>query len=125
MNKHALVVDDTELNRKLAVAILRREGWSAEEADSGEEALAKLAGEHGFDIVLLDIRMPGMSGEEVCKTLRDDPRTTSLPLIAYTAHALEDEQENFISIGFNAVLIKPINVKALKDALEKSLPTLS
>ncbi len=121
MSKRALVVDDTMLNRKLAIAMLKREGWEANEAESGEEALAKLGGEHGYQVVLLDIKMPGMSGEDVCRTLRADPRTATLPLIAYTAHALEDEQENFLTIGFDAVLIKPIEVDSLGAALKKAL----
>lgn len=121
MNKRALVVDDVEINRMLAIAILEMEGWEAEEAASGEEALAKLKGEHGYQVVLLDIKMPGMSGEEVCHILRAEPRNASLPLIAYTAHALEEERESFLAIGFNAVLIKPIGVAALRDVLAHAL----
>jgi len=119
MSKRALVVDDTPLNRKLAVAMLQRNGWVCEEANDGKQALAKLQGEHGFDLVLLDIKMPCMSGEEVCRILRSDTNTTSLPLIAYTAHALEEEKARFLALGFNAVLIKPIDLASLKDVLEQ------
>ena len=121
MIRRALVVDDVELNRKMAIAILKREGWVAEEASSGEEALAKLEGEHGFDIVLLDIKMPGMSGEGVCHALRVKFGNTTLPLIAYTAHALEDELAEFLAIGFNAVLIKPIGIDSLNAALAQAM----
>ncbi len=121
MTRRVLVVDDTELNRKLAVAILRREGWNADEVASGEEALVRLSGDHGYDVVLLDIRMPGMSGEDVCHILRADPRTATLPVIAYTAHALEDEVEGFIERGFNAVLIKPISLVTLMEVLNKTM----
>ena len=121
MIRRALVVDDTMLNRKLAAAILKRTGWETDEAESGEEALVKLSGEHGYAVVLLDIKMPGMSGDDVCRILRADSRTATLPLIAYTAHALEDEQEGFLTIGFDAVLIKPIEVDSLGAALEKAL----
>ena len=121
MSRRVLVVDDTELNRKLAVAILKREGWHAEDVASGEEALVSLSGDHGYDVVLLDIRMPGMSGEEVCAILRADPHTATLPVIAYTAHALEDEVDGFIERGFNAVLIKPISLVTLMDILNKTL----
>ena len=121
MKKRALIVDDTELNRKLAIAILRREGWEAEQVASGKAALALLKEDCSFDIVLLDIRMPDMSGEEVCGTLRADPRTAKIPLIAYTAHALEDELQGFRDIGFNEVLVKPTNVEAMRAALAKVL----
>ena len=121
MKKRALIVDDTELNRKLAIAILRREGWEAEQVACGKAALAMLREDCNFDIVLLDIRMPDMSGEEVCRTLRADPRTATIPLIAYTAHALEDELQGFRDIGFNEVLVKPTNVEAMRAALAKVL----
>jgi CheY-like chemotaxis protein len=117
MNKRVLVVDDTKLNRMLAVAMLRREGWECDEANDGKEALAKLTGGHNYAVVLLDIKMPGMSGDEVCRILRADPNTASIPVIAYTAHAMEEEKENFISMGFDAVLIKPIDTVSLKDVL--------
>ena len=121
MKKRALVVDDTELNRKLAIAILRREGWEAEQVASGKDALSLLSVDNAFDIILLDIRMPDMSGKEVCSTLRADPRTALIPLIAYTAHALEDELQGFRDIGFDEVLVKPTNIEAMKAALAKVL----
>jgi two-component system, chemotaxis family, chemotaxis protein CheY len=117
MNKRALVVDDVPFNRMLAMVMLQREGWEAEEAEDGEDALAKLEGEHGYSLVLLDIKMPGMSGEEVCQTLRSNAHTASLPVVAYTAHALEEDRETYLAIGFNAVLIKPIEVATLKEVL--------
>jgi len=121
MSKRALVVDDIKVNRVLAMAMLRREGWECEEADCGDAALAKLKGEHGFNIVFLDIKMPGLSGEEVCRILRTDPNTSTLPLVAYTAHALEEERETILALGFNAVLIKPINLSSLKEVLARVL----
>ena len=121
MNKRVLVVDDTELNRKLAAAILRRFGWQADEASGGQEALDMLTAEDSYQLVLLDIKMPGMSGEEVCKSIRANPLTATLPLIAYTAHALEDEVDSFLSLGFNAVLIKPISLETLEASIEKAL----
>ncbi len=121
MSRRVLVVDDTELNRKLAAVILRRFDWEADEASGGQEALDMLAGEVPYQLVLLDIKMPGMSGEEVCQIIRANPLTAKLPLIAYTAHALEDEVEGFLALGFNAVLIKPISLETLERSIEKAL----
>ncbi len=121
MSKRILIVDDTKLNRVLAIALLKRDGWECTEATDGKEALSKLEGEHGYDVVLLDIKMPGMSGEDVCQTLRATAGTAKLPLIAYTAHALEEERESFMLMGFNAVLIKPICYNSLKAALNDVL----
>ena len=120
MKKRVLVVDDAEINRILLTDMLERDGWEAEEAVDGTDALSKLHGEHGFNLVMLDIKMPGMSGEEVCCSLRSDPRNAALPLVAYTAHALEEEWDSLHAIGFDAILTKPINMAALKESLTKA-----
>ncbi len=117
MKKRVLVVDDVEFNRMLLIDMLERDGWEAEEGVDGKDALKKLEGEHGFNLVMLDVKMPGMSGEEVCRHVRSDPRNVSLPIVAYTAHALGEELDGLYEIGFNAVLIKPINMAALSDSL--------
>ena len=120
MNKRVLVVDDVEFNRMLLIDMLERDGWEAEEGVDGKDALEKLEGDHGFRLLMLDIKMPGKSGEEVCSALRADSRYASLPIVAYTAHALEDERESLYAIGFDALLIKPINMAALKDSLAQA-----
>ncbi|MBL8458428.1 response regulator [Zoogloea sp.] len=114
--KRALVVDDNAINRHLAVAFFKRLGIVAEEAEDGPAALARLA-EKPFDIVLLDISMPGMSGEEVLATLRADVRFNGLRVIAYTAHALPEEKQSLVEAGFDDLLIKPINLKAVESVL--------
>lgn len=114
--KKVLVVDDNAINRRLAVAFLNRLGLQAQEAADGPMALERLAA-GAFDIVLLDISMPGMSGEEVLAVLRADSRFSGLPVIAYTAHALPDEKQRLLNAGFDELLIKPITFKAVEDAL--------
>lgn len=121
MARRILVVDDTPINRKLVGAMLKRGGWEPEEADNGEEALARLAEPGPYQAVLLDISMPGLSGVEVCRTLRASAPTAQLPLIAYTAHAQSDEHDRYRSIGFDAVLVKPISLASLNAALEQAL----
>ena len=68
-----LVVDDHPMNRKLATMLLRNAGYRHDEAESGEQALERLAG-GDFGVVLLDVSMPGISGEEVCRRIRADER---------------------------------------------------
>ena len=106
----ALVVDDNDVNRKLARALLTRLNWTVEEADSGEAALALCQARH-FQLVLLDISMPGLSGEDTCQRLRalGQPQR----IIAYTAHAYPAERDRFMAAGFDDILIKPINRNAL------------
>jgi len=114
--KRILVVDDNAINRKLAMLMLKKRGWLAEEVDNGQAALERLATEV-FDGVLLDIRMPGMDGEEVCRRIRANPAWAGLRLIAYTAHAMESEKQRFIDTGFDMVLIKPITMQNLETVL--------
>lgn len=114
--KRILVVDDNAINRKLAVAMLKRRGWHADEVDSGSAALHSLAIET-YDGVLLDISMPGMDGIEVCRRIRADSRFAGLRLVAYTAHAMESEQQRYLEFGFDEVLVKPITMQNLADVL--------
>jgi two-component system, chemotaxis family, chemotaxis protein CheY len=114
--KRILVVDDNAVNRKLAVALLKRRDWATEEADCGLDALAKLAA-GGFDCVLLDISMPGIDGEEVCRRIRANSALSGLRVVAYTAHALDSEKQRIMSAGFDDILIKPITVQSLMAVL--------
>jgi CheY-like chemotaxis protein len=116
MGKRILIVDDTELNRRLAAAMLKRDGWETAEADNGETCLARLASE-SFDVVLLDISMPGLNGENVCRHIRNTPALAHLPVIAYTAHAMPEEKDQILACGFDTLLIKPISAARLAAAL--------
>jgi CheY-like chemotaxis protein len=84
--------------------------------ESGSAALALLA-DQTFDVVLLDLSMPGMSGEETCRRIRTDQRLQSLYVIAYTAHALEHERERILACGFDDILVKPVSRAALLAAV--------
>lgn len=114
--RRILVVDDNVVNRKLAIALLRKRGWEVEEADCGTAALERLA-EGTFDSVLLDISMPGMDGEEVCRRIRADEALKSLWVVAYTAHAMDFEKQRIMSAGFNDIVIKPVTSQSLQSAL--------
>jgi CheY-like chemotaxis protein len=107
-----LVVDDQPINRMLPMTILAKMGFEVMEAESGEQALTAIAAERP-DVVLLDISMPGMSGIEVCRQLRQSSQTANLRIIAYTAHAFPAEREEILDAGFDELLIKPIQREAL------------
>lgn len=112
-----LVVDDNRVNRRLAMAFAARLGWRSDEADSGRRAL-ELVGEGSFDLVLLDISMPGLSGGEVLASLRGNPALRGLKVVAYTAHALAEEKRQIMESGFDDLLVKPISLQALADVLK-------
>lgn len=107
-----LIVDDNTINRVLPSAILKKEGHEVAEAASGEQALTYLAGNRP-DCVLLDISMPGMSGEEVCRRIRKEACLAGLRVVAYTAHAMPEERDRIMQAGFDDLLIKPISRASL------------
>jgi CheY-like chemotaxis protein len=116
--RNALVVDDHPTNRLLAATLLKKFGWSVMEADCGSAALT-LAAQHSFRLVLLDISMPGLSGEDTCAQLRATETGASLHIVAYTAHAFPEDQQRLLACGFDEVLIKPISRQRLEDLVTK------
>jgi CheY-like chemotaxis protein len=111
------VVDDVLINRRLATAIFTKLGWQAADVDGGTAALDWLANNQAVDLMLLDISMPDLCGEDLCRQLRADPAFAKLPIVAYTAHAMQVDIDRFLASGFNAVLIKPITMQSLKDVV--------
>jgi CheY-like chemotaxis protein len=121
MNKHprVLIVDDHPISRRLPAGVLRQHGWEVDIAADGESALDKLAVAH-FDAVLLDLSMPGLSGFEVCRRIREDHSLKHLRIIAYTA--LETLEQLLQTAGFDSLLRKPISPEKLMAALQGSAP---
>jgi len=103
-----LVVDDTAVNLKLLGDLLSAKGYQVSTAASGAEALEKID-KTPPDLVLLDVMMPGMSGYEVCKKLRENPATAVLPVVMVTALDPAQERVKGIDVGADDFLTKPIN----------------
>jgi two-component system cell cycle response regulator DivK len=115
-----LIVDDNENNRKLARDVLEFAGFSTVEATGGVEAVA-LTLEHRPDLVLMDIRMPDLTGTEALKLLREDWRTAEIPIVALTSSTMRGDEERFISEGFDGYLGKPISVREFPDQVRRFL----
>ena len=113
-SRTALVVDDNALNSKLAAAFLKRLQWDTEVCDNGLGALEMLRTRR-FGLVLLDLRMPDLSGEQVCRRIRDELGLHDLPVVAYTAHGMPEERERMLASGFSALLIKPISFQDVRQ----------
>lgn len=111
----ALVVDDNRLNSRLVEIFLRRLGLQVSSVASGAQALDQLAAQP-FALVILDLRMAKMSGEQVCRAIRDQPHLASLPVIAYTAHIMPEEKDRMLAIGFTGLMTKPISFSDVKRA---------
>lgn len=110
-----LVVDDNPTNQEVARALLEAIGALVDTVSSGLEALASL--EHRqFDVVLMDIHMPGMSGIETLEAIRASGRAT-LPVVALTADAMSGERDRLLALGFNGYVSKPIEPAALVRVL--------
>ncbi|HET8790754.1 MAG TPA: ATP-binding protein, partial [Modicisalibacter sp.] len=116
-----LVVDDIASNRLLVGELLAQQGVTSLLVESGEEALA-LAHDETVDLVMMDIRMPGMSGVDAMRELRRLGGTWArCPIVALTAHALEEETRSLLHAGMQEVLTKPIDEAALTRILEDYL----
>lgn len=117
-SRRVLIIDDNIINAELANAHLRRNGWTTRVVENGPDGLAALV-EEPFDLVLLDISMPGMSGVEVCRAIRVHLRNPRPCVVAYTAHAMNEERQALIDEGFDEVLTKPIDRRAINGMLER------
>jgi CheY-like chemotaxis protein len=115
-----LVVDDAPPNVKLLRLILKDAGYRVLEAGSGPEALDLLRREKP-DAMVLDVRMPGMTGYEVCETVRRDPEFSTLPVIMVTALSLPEERIRGIEAGATDFISKPFNRKELLARIQASL----
>ena len=117
MNTVAVVEDNAD-NRLLLQAIL--DGlYDVVEYENGVDALAGLAA-HLPDLVLLDISLPGMDGNEILARIRADETLRRLPVIALTAHAMAGDREKYLAAGFNDYITKPIvDETLLLGAMEK------
>ena len=117
-----LVVEDNEINQVVAVGLLESAGYTADVAVDGVEAVAALAGDHGYDAVLMDIRMPRMDGFAATRQIRASERAgTRVPIIAMTASALEGERERCLAAGMDDFLTKPVDSHRLHGVIRRWL----
>jgi CheY-like chemotaxis protein len=116
-----LVVDDKASSRELVRTILENLGYAIEEAGDGVEALEAVHASPP-DLVLLDLQMPRLTGEEVLARLRADQRFAELPVVALTASAMAGDREKALAAGFTSYLAKPVTLSTLRTEIERLLP---
>ncbi len=104
-----LVVDDNELNLRLACDTLELAGHETLSAVNGRESV-DIAVAECPDLILMDLRMPIMNGEEAMEEIKTDVRTRDIPVVALTASAMIGEREQLLGMGFDGYISKPINV---------------
>lgn len=119
-----LVVDDNFAYRTLARAYLERRGFGVRDAVDAAQALQCLRCE-SFDLVLLDIHLPGMQGDELCRLIRSELALHNLPIIAYTADGLGTSLEIVREAGFDDLLMKPVKPARLERILLERFPGMT
>lgn len=121
MNMKILVVDDFSTMRRIIKNLLRDIGFAnISEADDGSTALPMLK-DGSFDLLITDWNMPGMTGLDLLKALRSEPKLSVLPVLMVTAEAKRDQIIEAAQAGVNGYVVKPFTAQTLKEKLEKIL----
>lgn len=112
------VVEDNPLNMEFVLEILKSQGFDADGTKDGEEAIQK-AEKGVYDLIIMDIGLPGIDGVEATKIIKSKPKYKFVHVVALTAFAIKGDRERFLKAGFDAYASKPIDVPAFMKILEK------
>lgn len=118
MPKTILIVEDDELSMKLETDLLHAHGYDTLQSVDGKEAV-ELAREHHPDLIIMDIKLPEVSGVEHVKALKADEALRVIPVLAVTAFALRGDEEKFLDAGCDGYIAKPISVLHFLETVEK------
>ena len=122
-DKHVLLVEDNELNREIATAILTKTGMGIDCASDGDEAVSIIneAPAEKYDLILMDIQMPKMDGYTATREIRTlkDNRKANIPIVAMTANAFEEDKRKACESGMNGHIIKPIGIEQIYCVLNE------
>ena len=120
MKEKILIVEDNPRNMRLMEMTLRAKNYTLLRATDGEEAL-DMARRERPDLIIMDVRLPRMSGLEVTRKLRENPAFSHTPIIGVTAHAMKGDREKVLEAGCDAYLSKPINTRELPGVIAEML----
>lgn len=118
--KTILIVDDNEDVITTYRAVLCRMGFDVSQAANGHDCLRKIE-EIKPDLLLLDVRLPGLSGTEVCRMVKDTAQTKDIPVVAISASMSAETREKMEEVGADEFLLKPIDVSDLNRVVKKYL----
>ena len=122
--KRVLLVEDNDLNQEIALYMLKEKGFDVATADNGKEAVGKFLSSKLFfyNLILMDIMMPVMNGLEATRVIRSSGRSdSSIPIIAMTANAYEEDKKECIEAGMNEHIAKPLEESELMAAISRNL----
>jgi CheY-like chemotaxis protein len=115
---HILLVEDNKINQKVVTLMLGKYGIQPAIAEGGQEAINKAVGEP-YDLILMDLHMPGMDGMEAASRIKSQLGDKSPPIVALTADAMRCESLSYREHGLDGCLTKPINSDILKSCIEQ------
>ena len=116
-----LVVEDNDMNMQLVEYLLEEGGYQIVKAASGEEALSIARSGEAVDLILMDIHLPDMDGISVVREMKSDARTSAIPILALTAHAMRGDKDRFLEAGCDGYISKPIDVKTFLSSIRTYL----
>lgn len=122
MTTRILLIEDNEQNRYLATFLLENHGCTVTHAADGPAGLA-LASRERFDLILLDIQLPGLDGHAVARAMRADPALSNVPIVAVTSHAMAGDREKVMAAGCDGYIEKPINPETFVTDVRRYLRT--
>ena len=114
---YILLVEDTQDNRAIAELILRDAGHTVLSVADGESGMAAAAALHP-DLILMDLALPLVDGWEATRRLKADPATRDIPVVAFTAHVLQEDADRAREAGCVAVIAKPFEIDTLLDQID-------
>jgi len=118
----ALLVEDNELNQEVARAFLQELGLAVDTVDNGRDAVDRLRGDAGYDLVLMDMQMPVMDGLSATRAIRQLPGRQALPILAMTANASAADRDRCLAAGMNDHIAKPIDPQQLAERIARWAP---
>ncbi len=118
--ENVLVVEDNVMNLKLVRILLEQQEYVVTEALNAEEAIEILK-YRDFDLILMDIQLPKMDGLTLTKMLKEDPKTSGIPIVALTAHAMRGDEQKAHAAGCVGYIPKPIDTVEFPNLVKKFL----
>lgn len=120
MSKRILVMEDDPASQRLTKYILEHNGYEVRTASNGLEGLRKVQ-EEEYDLIILDVMLPGIDGFEICYHLRTNPRTTKLPILMLSAKARDADKDTAFKVGVDDYITKPVSPAEILKKVENLL----